>query len=519
VATSWHEKARKFKSRLSVVAAFLLRSRETQRTRNRELQEQARQHDEQRARDAQQIARQQRQIEALRRRCLELEKERDEARRVVHLPADPPLTTHGYGARMISLAVNLAKSVGLRGAERVLKWFFEWLGVSRKLPTRTTIRSWLQRLGVAELKQPLAPSEDLVMMADHSVQIGTEKVLVTLGVKASELPESGTALQHHHVRVLHIALSSDWKTEDMEREYRAMAERYGDPRAVLTDGAPELRKGAKCLQKRRPDMFVLGDLKHYAAIVLKSQIGNDERFQEVSAKLGSTRAAIQQTELAHLTPPSARPKARFMNLAATIRWMTMIVWLLRHPEARGRAGISAERMQEKLGWVAEYAADIEVWHECQQVVSKSLTFINEQYLFRGASQALGRALGDSQKHATSRELARRLIDFVYQAEQHLREGERLPMSTEILESTFGLYKQLEGQHAKSGFTGLLASFPALLKTWTPESVTAAFRSVSTRDVKAWVQERFGKTVTARRQAALAEHKAAQKRATTQPASS
>ena len=42
--------------------------------------------------------------------------------------------------------------------------------------------------------------------------------------------------------------------------------------------------------------------------------------------------------------------------------------------------------------------------------------------------------------------------FVHDAEQQLRDGERLPMSTEILESTFGLYKQLERQHSKSGFT-------------------------------------------------------------------
>jgi hypothetical protein len=30
------------------------------------------------------------------------------------------------------------------------------------------------------------------------------------------------------------------------------------------------------------------------------------------------------------------------------------------------------------------------------------------------------------------------------------------MSTEILESVFGLYKQLEGQQSRSGFTSLLA---------------------------------------------------------------
>lgn len=40
--------------------------------------------------------------------------------------------------------------------------------------------------------------------------------------------------------------------------------------------------------------------------------------------------------------------ARFMNLGETIRWMTMIVWLLKHPDAEPRQGITDERMQSKL---------------------------------------------------------------------------------------------------------------------------------------------------------------------------
>ena len=215
MATSWHKQARNYKSPWTVVAAFLLRSRETHRARNQELREQLRQRDEQHEHDARRIAQQQRKIEELRQRCGELEQERDAARQNVNLPADPPVTTHGYGARTISLAVNLAQSIGLRGAESVLKLFFDWLGVVCQLPTRTAIRSWLQRLGIAELKQPMEPSDDLVMMADHSVQIGTEKVLVVLGVKTSELPEPGTALTHEDMRVLHIALNSSSKTEDV----------------------------------------------------------------------------------------------------------------------------------------------------------------------------------------------------------------------------------------------------------------------------------------------------------------
>ncbi len=291
--------------------------------------------------------------------------------------------------------------------------------------------------------------------------------MVALGVNASELPEPGKALTHENVRVLEVKPGSQWKTENMEQEYEDLADRYGAPRAVLVDGAPELRDGAKCLKNRRSDTIVLRDFKHYAANVMKSLIGNDERFKEVEAAIGQTRSAIQQTELAHLRPVTKKPKSRFMNLAATLRWAMMIVWLLKHPEAKGRQSVTSERMTDKLGWVASYAEDFAVWQECQEVVSASLTFINQQGLYRGASGDLRSAIGEPLVHATSKEVAARLTAFVAEAEVQLREGERLPMSTEILESGFGLFKQLEGQHSKGGFTSLLASFPGVTQAHHP----------------------------------------------------
>ena len=93
---------------------------------------------------------------------------------------------------MISLATNLARTVGLRGAVRTLHVFFQWLGIDRALPSRTSIRNWLQRLGIAEMKQPLGAKESLVMMVDHSNQIGTEKVMLALGVNAAAMPRRAT---------------------------------------------------------------------------------------------------------------------------------------------------------------------------------------------------------------------------------------------------------------------------------------------------------------------------------------
>ena len=349
MGTSWYEKVQEFKSPIRVVAAVLLRSRETQTAKVCELNQRIAELQSQLDQQRQQLEEQRQRMEALQQRAVEAERERDQARQSVHLPADPPLGTHGYGPRMISLAINVARSIGFRGAVRALHVFFQWLGVNCAIPGRTSIRNWIQRVGIDEMKRPLDSSESLVIMVDHSNQIGPEKVLLALGVDAGALPEPGKALTHEHVRVLEVKPGDSWKTADMEREYEALADRHGTPRAVLVDGAVELREGAKCLKKRREDLIVLRDFKHYAANVVKSLIGNNERFKEVSGKIGSTRSSIQQTELAHLSPPSPKQKARFMNLSRTLAWLTMILWLLRDLAAKAWEGIRDERMQEKLG--------------------------------------------------------------------------------------------------------------------------------------------------------------------------
>ena len=73
------------------------------------------------------------------------------------------------------------------------------------------------------------------------------------------------------------------------------------------------------LEKAGKSVIQLRDFKHYAANVLKKIVGKDKRFEEFLHRIGRTRSAIQQTELAHFTPPPQKPKARFMNLADTLR--------------------------------------------------------------------------------------------------------------------------------------------------------------------------------------------------------
>ena len=511
---SWTRIRSQFKSPVRVVGCCLWRSRERKTFKCRRLKQQL---DEARRTIAHQeaeIRRQGEEIAAWQRNARRLEEQsREQARRGCRLPEDAPLKGHKFGGRLIRLAVNLVRIVGLRPAERVLKMVWEWLGVKQQLPDWTTIRTWLLRVGVAALREPLEAADDWVWMVDHSNQIGPEKALVVLGVRASRLPPPGETLKHEDVQLLTVRPGTAWKREDMAAVYRELGKRYGNPRAVLCDGAVELREGAQCLQNERADTLLLQDFKHKAATFLKATVGDDPRFAAFNTLLGKARAAIQQTELAHLTPPSQKPKARFMNLAATLDWAAAVLWLLDHPEAKARAALAPERLEEKLGWLRSFAAELARWRECQQVVNTGVTFINEQGLFRGAGAQLGAAMGTNLAHTSSRQLAQRLVAFVTAAEGQLQEGERLPMSTEILESTFALYKQLERQHSKGGFTSLLAGFGALLKPATDETIHRAFSTVSVKDVHQWTRENLGDTLASKRLATYKEFRSATQVAT------
>ena len=153
-----------------------------------------------------------------------------------------------------------------------------------------------------------------------------------------------------------------------------------------------------------------------------------------------------------------------------------------------------------------------MWCACQDVISTFVTFANEQYLHHGASVQLASAIGEL-KYREARELRDRLVNFVLESESALQPGERLPLSTQLLESVFGQYKQLEGQQSKSGFTGLVSCIPLLHCNPTPESVRKSFAEVTKKEVAEWVTRHVGSTVTSQRRAARAEHRKAVKDAT------
>ena len=167
VGRSWKGFRQSVKSRLSALASGLWRSRERLAEKVRRLQRRVAGLQKQ-IRDLQsEYARERQSQQAVLDELREQTRQWEQDRRVldkspVRLPEDPPMSTHGYGARMVSLCVNVAQKVGLRGTQAVLRIVFEWLGLEQQIPDWTTIRNWMQRLGVAALEEPAEPADDWI---------------------------------------------------------------------------------------------------------------------------------------------------------------------------------------------------------------------------------------------------------------------------------------------------------------------------------------------------------------------
>ncbi len=230
-----------------------------------------------------------------------LEQQLEEAKRSVHLPDDPPAPGQYYGASLMALSVNLARTVGLRKSVAAMSVFFHWLNVKQELPTYQAIRGWMFRLGLNRL-QHAGRHDDWLWIVDHSNQIGTQKCLLVLGVQQSKLPPEGTPLRLKDMKVLGLIPSEKCDRESVGEVYRQIADKYGVPRAVLSDGAVELRKPVNRLKTKGKAAISIRDLKHFLANRLEHLLSKDQPYQEFLRELGKTRSLIQQTELSHLDP-------------------------------------------------------------------------------------------------------------------------------------------------------------------------------------------------------------------------
>jgi hypothetical protein len=325
-------------------------------------------------------------------------------------------------------------------------------------------------------------------------------VLVVLGIRRVDLPE-GRSLTRQAMSVLAVLPTTSRDKEEVSSQLHQVAANFGEPMAVVCDGACELREGVASLKDVGFKGVCLSDVKHKIANLLKKELGRDERWKKFESQLGTTTAAIQQTELEHLLPPRKKQKCRFMNFDRLIDWATGVQGHLERKE-------KSQRLIEKLGWIGEFTADMKQWQQVREMIGVVLRQSNEHGVWVGATKQLRE---DLMAMPASTEWAgrmrERLIEIVASNESQLEqlkiEGLRLPSSTEVLESAFGAFKAIQRHHNRGTFTTLLATFPTLFDHCTPAKIRDRLLRVRNKDLAVWVKAAgLSNSTQARRMQAL-----------------
>ena len=412
---------------------------------------------------------------------------------------------HTYGVGIIGLFFELVLHCGasFRSASACLELISKYLPWTGGTPTAWCGQLWIWRIGLYELCRPKERVQDRVWIVDHTVQIGTTKCLLIVGVRLSWWQEQRRPLEHGDLEVLTLEPVENSDGERVRVQLECAADYTGVPRAIVSDHGSDLKRGIAGFQQDHPKTAGVYDIAHKLACLLKKELEGDECWSQYLQHLASLKSQLQQTNLAFLVPPSPKSKARYMNLEELVRWGNSTLGFLDHPRPIDGVVIDRRKLQEKLGWLRNYRTDLGTWDALLQLISTTLSYVRQEGYHQGAAVALKRRFQGSLRQTPCRRLAKQILEFVDEQSASAHPGEHLLGSSECLESLIGTGKRMERQQSKSGFTKMVLAMAAAVAEPTKEYLQAALGHVSTEAVYEWGRDLLGRSVQSQRRLAFA----------------
>jgi hypothetical protein len=361
---------------------------------------------------------------------------------------------------------------------------------------------WLLRIGLYELARPLEQADDWFWIVDHTIQVGTIKCLLIVGCRLSHWEQLDRPLTHQDLTVVALEPSTSSKSDIVAAEFANAATRTGTPRAILSDGARDLKRAIEEFRVTHPATANLYDVKHKIALFLKRELESDPSWKEFVALAGKARSQLVHDPLVFLAPPVLKHKARYMNLEELVAWAANVRRFLDAPVATDGQEINIGKLNITLGWVREYDVSIAGWNGLLQTAEASLSYLRSQGYHARATEELAPLLAPFATVPPAERLAKSVLEFVAAESAQATSGEHLPASSEVLESLIGKGKRLEGQQSRSGFTKMVLGMAAAVTTPTQDVIQKAFQMVKTTDVIQWARDKLGISLQSQRRTAF-----------------
>lgn len=236
---------------------------------------------------------------------------------------------HVYPLGVVRLAIEqvILSLSSFRGVQKTFELFAQLFNLP--IPSYTSIRNWVFKLGLYELKKEKEYRADWIFIVDTTLELGRAKCLVILGINQEKFIQICTqqtrSLEHYDVEVLALEVTECCTGKLVEEKLTKLSSQVGIPKQIVADHGSDIKKGIELYQENHSEVIYTYDVTHQMANLLKSELSENKRYLEFIERCHITRQLIQQTELIFLNPPKPRTKARYHQVNTFVNWAIKIL--------------------------------------------------------------------------------------------------------------------------------------------------------------------------------------------------
>ena len=211
--------------------------------------------------------------------------------------------------------------------------------------------------------------------------------------------------------------------------------------------------------------------------------------------MGELRFKKCCSKYAHLIPPNQRSKSRFLNIDILVNWGMKVL------RALDNNNVSDDE-KEQLLWVKEKEGLIIEMDKIMEVIRQISILLKSGGLSKKNKRKCISILKICKK-GRMRKFREYFINYLNNNAVHIdKRGEKLLCCSDVIESTFGKYKNEISKNLMTGITDLALIIPAFTSDLSEEEINKAIDYCTVKDIKQWNKTNLCESLSVKRNAIL-----------------
>jgi len=390
----------------------------------------------------------------------------------------------------IFIIAKATTSVSFRSMSGVFEVFGTCIKEGISTPSFSTGMLWIKKVGYYQLNQAKEIADDWILILDESIGIGQEKLLVVLGIRKSKI-DFTHPLKIQDMEPIVVKSKKTWTGEDISKELEFCKEKVGNIIYATTDGGSTLKKGLRT--SNIPHVY---DLTHGIAIMLEKLYKNDPEFKEFTHTMGQMRLKLCCSKHAHIIPPNQRSKSRFLNIDILSCWCDKVLVALEKNNL-------SETERELLQWVLDKKEFVNEMHLIVNVIEK-LSITLKNYGLNSKTVKKSKQILQSCCSTAKQTQFKKLFEeyLTYNTALLNKKMCTLLCSSDIIETTFGKFKNELSKNPMSGITDMALIIPAFTSSFIKDDIKKAIDNCTKKMIKQWAEINLCDSLSVKRYIAL-----------------